>query len=267
LTPVPTPRSPELPKRLGCGETWSGNRSTSSLVILPGLEAWVHAVPAGIGDAGGDVHYLSSCPQCIVSRVALADVSGHGEEVAAIGEKLRQLMLRYLSALEQVGLMRDLNRVARSALGSVHYATLLAIGWHATNGLLVVTNAGHPPPMWYQAAQREWSWLETDRAHAKGKAAGVPLGLLEEVTYDRKVVKLRPGDLVVLYSDGLSEATNQADAELGRDGLMEIARGLGSHSAEVFGNQLAASVLAFRQGVAPADDQTLIVLRSSGPEW
>ena len=71
----------------------------------------------------------------------------------------------------------------------------------------------------------------------------------------------------MLYSDGLSEATNQAGAELGRDGLMGLARGLGSHSAGAFGNQLAASVLAFRQGVAPADDQTLIVLRASGPEW
>ncbi len=72
-----------------------------------------------------------------------------------------------------------------------------------------MTNAGHPPPMWYQAARGEWSWLEVDRAREKGTAAGVPLGLLEDVEYERQVVKLRPGDLVVLYSDGLSEATNQ----------------------------------------------------------
>jgi sigma-B regulation protein RsbU (phosphoserine phosphatase) len=136
------------------------------------------------------------------------------------------------------------------------------MGWHAHSGLLVVTNAGHPPPMWYQAARGEWSWLEIDREREQGKVAGTPLGLLEDVQYERQVVKLRPGDLVVLYSDGLSEATNQAGAELGRDGLMDIAQGLDSHSAAAFGDQLATAVSLFRQGVEPADDQTLIVLRA-----
>ena len=251
-------------KRLDCGETWSSNRTASSSVILPGLEAWVQAVPSEHADAGGDIHYLSACPRCEVCRVALADVSGHGNQVAALGENLRQLMLQYLSALQQLGLMRDLNRSARSALGSVHYATLVAMGWHAQRGLLVVTNAGHPPPMWYQSARGEWSWLEIDRARANSKTAGTPLGLLDEVDYERQVVKLRPGDLVVLYSDGLSEATNAAGAEIGRDGLMETARGVDSHSAAAFGEQLMAGVSQFRQGVEPGDDQTLIVLRADG---
>lgn len=250
------------PKRLDCGETWSSNRLASSPVLLPGLEAWVLAVPSGRAEAGGDIHYLSACPRCEVCRVALADVSGHGDQVAVLGEKLRQLMLEYLSALQQLGLMRDLNRAARSALGSVHYATLVAMGWHAQRALLVVTNAGHPPPMWYQAARGEWSWLQVDRAREKGTVAAVPLGLLEDVQYEKQVVKLQPGDLVVLYSDGLSEATNQAGEELGRDGLMDLARGLDSHSAAAFGDQLAAAVSLFRQDVEPADDQTLIVLRA-----
>ncbi len=95
------------PKRLDCGETWSSNRPASSTAILPGLEAWVLAVPSEHADAGGDIHYLSACPRCEVCRVALADVSGHGDQVAALGENLRQLMLEYLSALQQLGLMRD----------------------------------------------------------------------------------------------------------------------------------------------------------------
>jgi phosphoserine phosphatase RsbU/P len=252
-----------ISKRLACSETWASNERTASLVELPGLAAWVHSVPTGPGDAGGDVHYVSLCPSCIVSRIALADVSGHGQAVVALGEKLRALMHVYLRALEQVGLMRDLNRAVREQLDNVHYATMVAVGWHSHRGLLAMTNAGHPPPLWYRSARQEWSWLVTQRASERGRPAGVPLGLLADIDYDRTVVRPQPGDLFVLYSDGVSESTNPAAEELGRDGLMSIARGLDASSAEAFGAQLTAALHGFRGGSEPADDQTIIVLRRS----
>ena len=58
---------------------------------LPGLRVWVHSTPFGPGAAGGDVHYVSVCPSCIVSRIALADVSGHGRAVVSLSAKLREL--------------------------------------------------------------------------------------------------------------------------------------------------------------------------------
>jgi sigma-B regulation protein RsbU (phosphoserine phosphatase) len=226
------------------------------------LVAWVYSVPAGPGDAGGDVHYVSVCPSCIVSRIALADVSGHGLAVTALGEKLQELMHRHLRALEQAGLMRDLNHTVRAELDEVHYATMVAVGWHGRRGLLVVTNAGHPPPLWYRAARHEWSWLETQRASERGRPAGVPLGLLADISYDRTVVKPQVGDLVVLYTDGVSEATNPTGEELGREGLLDLARDLGSSSVEVFGTSLTSALHAFRGGVEPADDETIVVLQA-----
>ena len=127
-------------------QAWSGSGATSGVMTLPGLEVWSQSVPAGSARAGGDVHYFSNCPQCIVSRIALADVSGHGEQVIAFADALRHLMMKHLSALDQEALMRDLNQVSRLALGSFRYATMLALGWHSRRGLLVITNAGHPPP-------------------------------------------------------------------------------------------------------------------------
>jgi phosphoserine phosphatase RsbU/P len=250
-----------MPRRLACAETWAGNNKAASLVELPGVTAWVHSVPVGPDQGGGDVHYVSVCPSCIVSRIALADVSGHGQTVAVFGEKLRELMQRYLRDLEQIALMRDLNRAVREELGDGHYATMVAVGWHGRRGLAVMTNAGHPPPLWYRASRDEWTWLATERASERERPAGVPLGLLADVAYDRLVFKPQSGDLVVLYSDGVSEALSPAGNELGRDGLMNMARALDSSSAEALGTRLASALRAFRGDGEPLDDETIIVMR------
>jgi phosphoserine phosphatase RsbU/P len=252
---------PSTPKALACAETWSGHARAASLIEVPGLVAWVHAVPIAPDEAGGDVHYVSLCPSCIVSRIALADVSGHGRAVAALAEKLRTLMDRYLRELEQVELMRELNRAVRDELDNVHYVTMAAVGWHSRRGLLLMTNAGHPPPLWYRAARHEWSWLETHAVSERGRPAGVPLGLLPDVDYDHAVIKPSPGDLVLLYSDGVSEATSPDAQELGRERLMTIAAGLEVSSAEAFGTELVSALQAFRGGTEPQDDETIIVLK------
>jgi sigma-B regulation protein RsbU (phosphoserine phosphatase) len=221
----------------------------------------VYSVPIGTDHFGGDVHYASVCPSCIVSRIALADVSGHGETVAALGEKLRELMQVYLRDLEQIGLMRDLNQALRQDFSDGHYATMVAVGWHGRRGLMVVTNAGHPPPLWYRTAREEWTWLETLTPAAPGRLSGVPLGLLPDVTYDRMIIRPQPGDIVVLYSDGISEAINSAGTELGREGLLELVRVIEVRSPEPLGTRLVSALQTFREGEAPQDDQTIIVIQ------
>jgi len=254
------------PHRLKCAETWAGNEGTTSAADLPGLRVWVHSRPSGSSEAGGDVHYVSVCPSCIVSRIALADVSGHGLAVESLGAKLRELMRKYLTALEQTGLMRDLNEATLKELDGVHYATMVAVGFHRRRGLLVMTNAGHPPAFWYRANRGEWGWLEPRRAQARPGVSGTPLGLLANASYDRTIVKPEPDDLIVLYSDGVSEATNPAGTELGRDDLLTLARTLDPRSAETLGTQLLEAVTAFRGGQAPEDDETIIVLQRASDQ-
>jgi sigma-B regulation protein RsbU (phosphoserine phosphatase) len=89
----------------------------------------------------------------------------------------------------------------------------------------------------------------------------VPLGLLPDIDYQRTVIRPQVGDLVVLYSDGVSEATNGTGEELGRDGLMKIARELDPGSADAFGTGLMSALRRFRDGVAAGDDETVIVLQ------
>lgn len=255
-----------IPRRLACSETWAGNQRTASLVELPGLTAWVYSVPAGQDHAGGDVHYLSVCPSCIVSRIALADVSGHGQTVAVFAERLRELMHRYLLDLEQLALMRDLNQVVHSELGGGHYATMVAVGFHGRRGLAVITNAGHPPPLWHRAARGEWSWLESKRESERAQPIGLPLGLFDDVTYERSVLKPQVDDLLLLFSDGVCESKNPTGTELGREGLLNIVQTLDSRSAETLGTQLESALRAFRGGAEPLDDETIVVLKRTIPD-
>ena len=119
--------------------------------------------------------------------------------------------------------MSDLNEAVREELDGVHYATMVAVGFHGRRGLLVMTNAGHPPAFWYRADRDEWAWFEPRQAEERRASVTLHLACCRTPLYDRMIVKLEPGDLVVLYSDGVSEATNPADKELGRDDLIGLA--------------------------------------------
>ncbi len=168
-----------------------------------------------------DVHFVSVCPGGIVSRIALADVSGHGQTVAVFCERLRELMQRYLLDLERITLRRDLNQVVRAELGGGCYATMLAFGFHDRGGLVVMTNAGHPPPVWHRVSRDEWSWLETPPSERRPAAGGL-LGLVADATCDRLVGKPQAGDLRVPHSDVVCETMNPAGTEFGREGLISI---------------------------------------------
>ena len=133
-----------------------------------------------------------------------------GLAVVALSAKLRELMQKHLLALEQASLMRDLNEAVLTELDGVHYATMVAAGFHGRRGLLVMTNAGHPPAFWYRARRNEWLRSNRNAHRTKVSIRGTPLGLLPNVAYDRMIVKPEPGDLIVLYSDGVSEATDSS---------------------------------------------------------
>jgi phosphoserine phosphatase RsbU/P len=75
-----------------CMEVWGGSQLTARGVVFGGLDAWVYSKPHGKARRGGDVYYASSCAAGRISRLLLADVSGHGTSVAAIAADLRLLM-------------------------------------------------------------------------------------------------------------------------------------------------------------------------------
>ncbi len=248
--------NPEKPHALVCTEVWGGNRKVIRTVQMPGLLAWVSSSPMHEGAGGGDLHYMSVCDIDLISRIALADVSGHGREVDQVTQTLRKLMQKNINAWDQSDFMRGLN----DAFGqgeNKKYATAIVLSFHRIMGRLAFSNAGHLPPLWYHAAQKEWGWLE--EGNEAKKVSGLPVGLIPGTEYSQTVVSLKPSDLLVLYTDGITEAGNSTGQELGRDAFLGWARQAPIDSPSALGQSLLERLESFR-GNSKNDDETLLVL-------
>ena len=84
-------------EHMKCLEVCGGSQLTDRGVVIGGLDAWVYSKPHGQAQRGGDVYYASSCASGRITRVLLADVSGHGTSVAAFAADLRTLMRRFIN--------------------------------------------------------------------------------------------------------------------------------------------------------------------------
>jgi serine/threonine protein phosphatase PrpC len=122
-------------------------------------------------------------------------------------------------------------------------------------------NAGHPAPLLYRQTDRKWHPLP--RRSDKSYATNLPLGIEEGGGYDEQVLGLEPGDAVLLYTDGLIEATASDGGQLGTEGLIELLGELGEPDADdlpsVSGRILEAT--RSRGYDLEGDDVSIVVLR------
>jgi phosphoserine phosphatase RsbU/P len=246
---------------LACSEVWGGNDEVLRAVSMPGLDAYVLSKPYAGGNAGGDVHYLSSCATGRIGRVLIADVAGHGEQVAALAIKLRAILRKNVNYVDQSRVMAEMNRefaaAQRGGSGLARFATAIVATFWGPTGELDLTIAGHPPPMLYRAATDAWELVEA--RSSDDATTDVPLGILDASTYTRQRVGLRRGDLLVLYTDALMEASSGGTA-LGTRGLLDIARGVDVGDAKGVTSALLQGVRQ-KAGSELDDDATVMVLQ------
>jgi phosphoserine phosphatase RsbU/P len=254
--------SDKKPAALECLEIWGGNHRVSHALELPGLTGWLHSEPTEQSIQGGDVHYVSVCSQGVLTRLALADVSGHGQSAGSVAVLLRGLIRKHIDTWDQSELMRELNSSLSSRVTHSQYASAVLFAYYQPTRELVFTNAGHPPALWYHAATKTWDWLEsaTPLAHV---IEGLPLGLIDGTDYVQVAVRLDPDDLLILYTDGITEARNADGEMLERDGLLAIARNLTIDEPAQMAAHLIARLQEFRGVTPPADDSTFCILRQT----
>jgi phosphoserine phosphatase RsbU/P len=247
-------------QRLACQEVRGGNRLAAYAAELPGLTGWVSCHPLQPSPRGGDVYYMSACSQGVMARVALADVAGHGEAVSLAAGRLRDALRQHLERWDQSTLIRELNDDFLKGARSTRFATAFIASFYSNSGELLFTNAGHVPPLWYRAAVREWSLL-SDSTPLSKEIVDLPLGLIAGTSYTQTAIQLELGDLLLLYTDGISEAYDESGTQLGLDRLLSAARRLPTESAVAAGKGLLAAVSRFRGTARIADDETVVALQ------
>ncbi len=215
--PEPANESPSLT----CMEVWGGNDSTHRSVRLPGLRLWMFSEVYDHQLGGGDVYYVSSCATGRITRMLLADVSGHGSAVNAPAERLRQLMRRHVNQIDQRRFVRAMNSAFTDFTEDGLFATAVVASYFSPSQTLTLTNAGHPPPLLYQARTHAWRLLEQD-PDAEMAPINIPLGILDLSEYDQHSLRLHPGDRVLCYSDALIECRDGGGNRIGCRGLKDV---------------------------------------------
>ena len=259
--------SGEPAHQMACMEIWGGTAASDRTVSTPGLTAHVFGQPYAGDAAGGDVHYVSMCGAGNISRFLVADVSGHGARVADVAQRLRRLMRRHINRVDASGLVRALNDEFGALDDGTHFATALVMTYFAPTDQVVIVNAGHPRPLWYRAAKRQWTLLTHDIPDRDENAPrNLPLGVIPGTKYAQFAVRLERDDLLLLFTDALIEASNASNQLLGETGLLETAQRLNVQQQERVGAALLNELEAYRGHKPAADDLTIIAVHHNAAD-
>lgn len=215
-----------------------------------GFEVAGKNIPAR--DVGGDSFEFLELGE---GRVALsiADVSGKGVPAALLMASLHATLLCLSQTRDPVSeCVSRVNRMVCEATTPGRFATM----WYGTIDLatrrITYCNAGHNPPL----------LLRANGTVEHLEAGGVPVGFMPEWKYEQAEAELRSGDILLLYSDGLSEAENPRGTQFSDEGVEVLLKSLAHLPPEQIVEQMLLMVKRFAQGAPQTDDQTLVVLKT-----
>ena len=217
---------------------------------VPQIDGWELAVswqPAsGVGGDCFDMIRLGDTRLAI----SIADVVGKGIPAALLMSNLQAAVRAFASeAVEPQALCHQVNRILCGNIAEGRFISFFYSVLDAPTGVMTYTNAGHYLPMLVRA----------DGAVERLGAGGPVLGVLSDAEYEQAHVGIGPGDRLVMFTYGLTEARSAADEEFGEERLLDAAVAHRACSAPALQARLADSVATFTGGRLQ-DDATLIVL-------
>ncbi len=220
---------------------------------MPGLD-YAGACRPALGVGGDYYDFISLSPA--VLGIAIGDVSGKGIPAALLMATLRAYLRGQTthSQADLTAVMSNLNRLVYQSSAANRYATFFYGELDTASRTLNYVNAGHNPPMVFRQAQSRGAIVRLD-------TGGPVIGLMEECVYGQGHVVLEPGDVIVAYTDGISEAMNASEVEWGEEQLMNAVQPNLTAPASTLIDRLMASADAFVAGAPQYDDMTLVVVR------
>ncbi len=190
--------------------------------------------------------------------MALGDISGKGVAASLLMASL-QAMLRvqadsYGGHLDQI--VAGINRRMCSATGESRFATLFLALFDPASLSIEYINAGHNPPVIFRPAA-QGAAVETHRLGSSGTV----LGIFQDARFEQKRFQCQPGDVLLVISDGVTDALNESEEFFEEERLQALVKGLMRESAQTIVERVLEGVTRFSAGAPQYDDMTIIVAR------
>ena len=222
----------------------------SQLPDVEGYELWGGNVPSR--GVSGDYFKIEERDEGSELVFVIADVSGKGIAASLLTASLEALAAGPIEVgQDPAEICTKVGRRLYQRTPPAKYATMILGILKRDSGELRYTNGGHNPALVIRA----------NGEHEELKPTGMPVGLMPSAEYTQASVELGPGDLLVLYTDGITEAANPEDDEYGIERLAEVCKTHREASLDDLASAIEQNLDEFAQGVPYADDRTFVLTR------
>jgi serine phosphatase RsbU (regulator of sigma subunit) len=219
-------------------------------LVCTSLELAAAMQPAQL--LGGDYYDFFKISEEIVD-VVIADVSGHGAAASLLMPSLAvALRLRARELEGPAEIIKDLDGVFRQITNAATFVTMFYARFDQANKTLQYANGGHNPPILVRPKTGETLLLD---------AGGPILGILPQAQFSNTVVALDQGDILTLFTDGVTEQENEAGDEFSVSRLEEVVRSKETEPASALVTQISEAVSTFAGEKPQVDDLTVVVVK------
>src|SRR5262252_1430773 len=222
-------------------------------VAPPKLERWdMTGVSFPCREIGGDYYDYIASKKDGGLTIALGDVSGKGTGAALLMSSLHAAVRAQSQTAASVGeVMGEINRYLYENTPSNKFVTLFYGKLNPESGALTYSNGGHNPP----------ALIRSGGEVPKRDVGGLPIGVMQNSAYREGQIEFRPGEVLIIYSDGITESINDEGEEFGEARLIDVARRYADRSAAGLRDRLDEALSRFVGSAAPVDDMTLMIVK------
>ena len=219
----------------------------------PRLEGWdMTGVSFPCREIGGDYYDFIQRKRDNRLVVAVGDVSGKGTGAALLMSSLHAAVRAQAQARSTISeVMGEINQYIFENSPPNKFLTLFYAELDPETGTLAYSNGGHNPPMMVRQ-NGDVERLDT---------GGLPIGMMQGVAYEQAIVTFEPGDVLVIYSDGITESVNEREEEFEEERLIEVVKNNTGRSASGIRDRIDEALSRFVGTTAPVDDMTLMIIK------
>ena len=182
----------------------------------------------------------------------LADVSGHGVSAAMIMTMAKGILNTIVyQAISLDAALKEINLILSNIAPRDMFVTMIFLVFDSERKILTLSNAGHNPILYYNSPAGTYEWI---------RIPGCALNLTAEATFQIKEIPLNPNDYLILYTDGVTEATNSESEMYEEERLLEAVKGSARESAYNILQDIKNDLTAFRGNAPQSDDIALLAV-------